>query len=335
MTGMLPVSPTNLRGMVSGGAEALAALTHRVGAGDADVAMELYQVAHPELLDAMSHSVDAGRRIDVLADARLPGGGMQEQVSDLARRSGGSLDTYGAPAPGLFQHAKAYHFSSAAGEESWITNLAPIPDTLHRTELVLQTVGDTAAAARDVARSSMTGNRQLVGRAIDSAALHGVLVNDPTVARRTLTDGIFSVLADGGSRDLLVITKGIEDAASTDAIIAAHRSGRNVRVLVRDIAAADADRLASAGVPAWTVSGGLKPRVNAVFAGNRGVVSSAFLWSNMVGDRHVATSRDLGVLVGGRHGAAIRDAALATVDAMPQRTPVLDAVRGGTLPEHI
>ncbi|MCW2923587.1 MAG: hypothetical protein JWM98_991 [Thermoleophilia bacterium] len=329
-----PIDAADLTRMISGGQASLGALTQRVAETRGDLSFDLFQMADSELLDAIESS-QPGRRFDVLADARLPGGGMADRVAHLSDGRGGSLATYGNGEPSLFQHAKNYHFSTPAGTESWLTNLAPIPDNALRTELSLVLGGDAAIAAHAVSSATREGVPAATSGAIDAAAGHGILVNDPLAARSTLTTGIHDLLAGPRTRDLLVVTKGIEHAPSTQAIVDAHARGRDVRVFVRDIAEADARMLVDAGVPAWQVSSGLKPRVNAFFAGDRGVVSTAFLWGNMVGGPGRATSRDTGVLLAGDHGRHVRDAAQATVDAMPGRTPLSKLVGRGLLPEHV
>jgi hypothetical protein len=320
---------------MTGGKHVLSALTDRVAVADSDMLFELYQLADQPMFDALSTASRAGRRIDVLGDARLPGGGMQAQLDAQVTASGGTLHTFAAPHSDFFQHGKTYHFSAPSGPESWLTNLAPIADTANRSEVALRLGGDAASSARLVTAAAHRQDLHGGGLAIDAAAGAGVLVNDPTLGRRVLTRGIYDVLGGPAGRDLLVITKGIEDTAATDAIIAAHRSGRSVQVLVRDIAAVDGERLAEARVPTWIVSGGLKPRVNAVFAGDRGVLGSAFLWSNMVGGADVATSRDVGILLDGAVGASVRGASLASAGAAAKYTPIHEAVRAGALPEHI
>ncbi|MCW2974317.1 MAG: hypothetical protein JWN72_2590 [Thermoleophilia bacterium] len=341
MTLLAPIAAEHVRGMVTGGREALAALTERVGAGDSNMLFEVFQLNDHELLSAMHAATGAGRRLDVLADARVVAGGAQQQIDAAIRASGGAGRTYGEThlthaGEEYFQHGKTYHFATAAGPEAWMTNLAPIPDTANRTEISLVLRGDAAAAAQLVTRDAVAGGLRRGAASIDAAAGVGVLVNDPLRDRRVLSEGIFELLRDQPSaRDLLVITKGLEDAASTSAIIDAHRVGRDVRVFVRDIAAADAARLADAQVPTWVVSGGLKPRVNGIFAGERGVVGTAFLWRNMVGAAAEATSRDVGVLLDGATGASVRGAALNAATRGQVHTPLADAVARGQLPEHI
>lgn len=329
MSGIL--SAADLRGVVAGGERAMAALERRIATGRGQLGLELYQVADRATVDAIAARARSGDPVSMLADARLDGGGYAEEL--VAATRGGSARTYG-PDPAWFQHAKVYHFSDD-GPEAWITNLAPIPDTLQRSELSVVVGGDAASAAREVLDASVDGAPRRIQAAIDAAAGYGVLVNDPLARRARLTEGLRSVLSDGGRGDVLVITKGIQDRATTDALVAAHGSGRDVAVYVRDLASADGERLSAAGVPTWIVGGGLKPRINAVFTGDRGVVGSAFLWDHMVGTGSIASSRDVGVHVAGAPGRALREAALATMRSLPTHTPVEDALRGGLLLDAI
>ncbi|MBC7460164.1 MAG: hypothetical protein H7287_02250 [Thermoleophilia bacterium] len=341
MTSFAPLAARDVRGMICGGREAMTALTARVGAADSNMLFELFQLNDAELLTAMRSATRAGRRLDVLADARLSVGGAQAAIDGAVGASAGQLRTYGEAhlthsGEEYFQHGKSYHFAGPRGPEAWLTNLAPIPDTANRTEISMVLGGDAAAAAQLVTRDAVNGGLRRGAASIDAAAGVGVLVNDPLRDRRVLSEGVFELLHDQpAARDLLVITKGLEDPASTSAIIDAHRAGRDVRVLVRDIAAADAQRLAGAQVPAWVVSGGLKPRINAIFAGERGIVGTAFLWRNMVGSAAEATSRDVGVLLDGAAGASARSAALTAARSGQVHTPIGEAVARGHLPEHI
>jgi hypothetical protein len=323
--------PAELRGIVSGGGQAMDALARRIASSEGELSMELYQLADRSTVEAIVQRGMGDDAVHVLGDARLVDGGYGDELAFATRN--GSWRTYDDGGQ-FWQHAKTYHLDGPDGPETWLTNLAPIPDTLGRSELSLVVGGDSARAAREVTRASIDGDRMAIQSAIDAAAGAGVLFNDPLMRRRNLADGIAELIGrrDG---DLVIVTKGIQSQRSTDAIIAAHEAGRDVQVFVRDIARDDAERLDAAGVPAFLVGGGLKPRINAIFAGDDAIVGSAFLWDNMVGDTSVTTARDAGALLGGRAAVRARHAALDSVLAMPDHTPIRDAVRAGTLPEQI
>lgn len=332
---IMPLPGTALRALHRGGATALDALDARIANATGDVSMELNQIAEESTIRAMERSATSAR-FHLLADARVPDGGFEHRIRAASEGAGGRYVTYG-PTPESWQHAKTFHFSDRTGApESWIGNLAPIPKARVRSELSLVIGGDAAHAARGVTDLTLAGGSPVaVADAIDAAGRYGVLFNDPLCGRGTISRALEDVFDAGRGTDLLVITKGIQHPRSTSAIIDAHRAGRDVQVFVRDIARGDAERLADAGVDAWQVSGGLQPRVNAFFAGDRGVTTTSFLWGNMLDDAAVATSRDAGVLLDGAQGRLVRDAALASVDDMPDRTSILELVRRGDLPESI
>jgi hypothetical protein len=326
------LQPTELRAILSGGGEAMDALAKRIASTDGDISMELYQLADQATVDALVARGMRGDSVHVLGDTRLADGGYAYEIADATRNGGWrTYDTRGE----FWQHAKTYHLHGPDGPETWLTNLAPIPDTHNRTELSLVLGGNASRAARRVTDATIDGDRSAIQGAIDAAASEGVLYNDPLAGRRVLADGLSGLLDARRADDLVVITKGVESQAMTTALIDAHQAGRNVQLYVRDIARADALQLDAAGVPTFVLGGGLKPRINAVFAGNDAIVGSAFLWDNMVGDPSVTTARDAGVLLSGRPASDVRHAALATVDAMPDHTPVGEALRAGALPEHI
>jgi hypothetical protein len=323
--------PAELRDIVTGGGQAMDALARRIATTKGDVSMELYQLADRATVEAL---VQRGLRDDavhVLGDARLVDGGFGDELAFATRA--GSWRTYDDGGE-FWQHAKTYHLTGPDGPETWITNLAPIPDTVARSELALVLGGDAARAARAVTDASIGGDRRAIQSAIDAAAGAGVLYNDPLAQRRSLADGL-SELVNQRHGDLVVVTKGIENAGMTDALIAATRAGRDVQVYVRDIARSDAERLAAAAVPTWVVSGGLKPRINAVFSGDRAIVGSAFLWDNMVGDAAVTTARDAGAHLAGPSAARARAATMASMREMPEHVPLETALASGAVPEHI
>lgn len=331
---LAPLAARDLQSVIAGGARALDAFGARVATSRGGTVLELNQVSDAEAMAAISAAARHGS-LELLADARVPEGGYGEQLTRLTDASGGRYVTYGATSE-QWQHGKVYHLRSDAGPESWITNLALIPKSRERTELSFVLGGDAAAAARRVAEATMSGDLRATQRAIDEAAEYGVLVNDPQAGRSHLTRGIREVLADGASdpRGLVAVTKGIDDLESSAAIAAAHARGREVDVHVRDVARADAQLLARSGTPTWQVSGLLQPRVNAFFAGGRGVVGTAFLWGNMVGGPASATARDVGLLLDGDRARLVREAALESIAGM-QRRSMDDALRAGDLPEHI
>lgn len=332
-----PLPAGALRALHVGGTQALTALDRRIASASGEIAMELNQIAEPSTIAAIERSVAEGNtRVHLLADARVPGGGYEARLRAASEGAGGSYVTYGT-SDESWQHAKTFHFTDADGEpEAWLGNLAPIPKAHERTELSFVIGGDAAKAARAVTDTTLAaGSPASIADAIDAAGHVGVLYNDPLVGRSKVTNAIAEATDAANGADLLVITKGIQHPQSTTAIIDAHRAGRDVQVYVRDIAREDAERLADAGVDAWQVSGGLQPRVNVFFAGDRGVATSTFLWENMVGDATVATSRDSGVLFDGAQGRRVREAALATVREMPTHTSIDDLVRRGDLPESI
>lgn len=330
-----PLPADALRAIHSGGTKSLAALEQRILKSTGDVAMELNQIAEVSTIEAIERSALGSTRIHLLADARVPFGGFEARLRAASEGSGGRYVTYGTT-DDSWQHAKTFHFKDANGPESWIGNLAPIPMAHARTELSLVLGGDAAHAAREVTEATLNGaSAAAIGDAIDGAARYGVLFNDPLAARGHVTRAIAEVTDANVGSDLLVITKGLQHPRSTSAIIDAHRAGRDVQVFVRDIAREDAERLADAGVDAWQVSGGLQPRVNVFFAGDRGVTTTSFLWGNMIDDPAIATSRDAGVLLDGAQGRRIRDAAQASIEAMPRHTSIRDLVRRGDLPESI
>ena len=330
-----PLPGPALRAMHQGGTAALAALDDRIATATGDVAMELNQIAEESTIRAIEHSAGTAR-FHLLADARVPDGGFETRMRAASEGLGGRYVTYGAT-PDSWQHAKTFHFTDATGSpETWIGNLAPIPKARARTELSLVVGGDAAHAARAVTDATLDGaGSAATADAIDAAGRYGVLFNDPLSDRRVISHAIEDLLDAGHGADLLVITKGIQHPRSTSAIIDAHRAGRDVQVFVRDIAREDAERLAEAGVNAWQVGGGLQPRINAFFAGDRGVSTTSFLWGNMLDDPAVATSRDTGVLLDGAQGRLVRAAALASIDDMPVRTSIRELVRQGTLPDSI
>jgi hypothetical protein len=332
-----PLPVDAIRTLHVGGTAALTALERRIAGAAGDVSMELNQIAEPSTIRAIERgSASGAARFHLLTDARVPLGGYEDRLRAASELHDGTYAVYGT-SDAHWQHAKTFHFRGADGStETWLGNLAPIPKAHERTELSLVLSGDAASAARLVTETTMDGARPLaVGDAIDSAARLGVLYNDPVASRGTLSRAIGETLDAGHGADLLVITKGIQHPRSTSSIIDAHRAGRDVQLFVRDIAREDAERLAEAGVPAWQVGGALQPRVNAFFAGNRGVATTSFLWGNMLDDPARATSRDAGVLVDGSQGRLVRDAALQTVDRMPVRTSIRELVERGDLPDVI
>lgn len=331
-----PLPADAIRAIHLGGTQTLAALERRIAAASGDVAMELNQIAEPGTIRAIEGSAAGAARFHLLADARVPLGGLEDRLRGASEGMGGRYVTYGTSEES-WQHAKMFHFTDDAGEpETWIGNLAPIPMARARTELSLVLGGDAAHAARAVTDATLDGaGRLAIGDAIDAAGRYGVLFNDPLAGRGHVSTAINETFDARLPEDLLVITKGIQHPRSTTAIIDAHRAGRDVQVFVRDIARPDAERLADAGVDAWQVKGDLQPRVNVFFAGDRGVATTSFLWGNMLDDPALATSRDAGVLVDGDQGRLVRDAAMSTIEAMQVRTSVSDLVRAGTLPETI
>ncbi|MCW2920351.1 MAG: hypothetical protein JWL76_225 [Thermoleophilia bacterium] len=334
---LAPLPADALRALHVGGTQALAALDRRIASASGDIAMELNQIAEPSTIAAIERSVAEGNtRVHLLADARVPGGGYEDRLRAASEGAGGRYVTYG-PTDESWQHAKTFHFTDAHGDpETWVGNLAPIPKAHERTELSLVLGGDAAKAARAVTDATLEAtDSSAIADAIDAAGRLGVLFNDPLVGRSNVTNAIAEATDAANGADLLVITKGIQHPPSTTAIIDAHNAGRQVQVYVRDIARADAERLAEAGVDAWQVSGGLQPRVNVFFAGDRGVATTSFMWENMVGDASVATSRDSGVLLDGAQGRLVRAAALETVHDMPTHTSIEELVRRGDLPDTI
>jgi hypothetical protein len=323
--------PSELRAIVTGGEPAMDALARRIATTEGDISMELYQLADRATVDALVARGFRGDAVHVLGDSRLADGGYAYELADATRNGGWRTYDSGGD---FWQHAKTYHLQGPDGPETWLTNLAPIPDTRHRTELSLVLGGNASIAARRVTDATIDGNRTAIQGAIDAAAGQGILFNDPLAGRRHLADGL-AELIDRPSGALTIVTKGLESAAMTDALIAAHRAGRDVQVYVRDIAKADALRLDAAGVPTFIVGGGLKPRINAVFTDDQAIVGSAFLWDNMIGDASVTTARDAGVLLAGSAAERVRHAALASIKAMPDHTPIADALRAGIVPEHI
>jgi hypothetical protein len=320
-----------------GGTQALTALEGRIARATGDVAMELNQIAEVSTIEAIERSAESGSaRFHLLADARVPAGGFENRLLAVSKESDGRYVTYGR-SDRDWQHAKTFHFKDASGtNETWLGNLAPIPMAHKRSELSLVLGGDAARAARAVTEATLDGvDQTAIADAIDAAARFGVLYNDPLAGRATISQALAQTTDAAHGADLLVITKGIQHPESTSAIIDAHRAGRSVQVFVRDIAREDAERLADAGVDAWQVSGGLQPRVNAFFAGDRGIATTSFLWGNMLDDAAHATSRDAGVLVDGAQGRRVREAAMSTIDAMPNRTSIRELVERGDLPESI
>lgn len=336
MTMIAPLPSEALLGLHLGGTPALAELEARIAQAAGTVTMELNQLAEPSTIAAIERSAANGTRFRLLADARVPWGGFEDQLRGAAQLQGGRYRVYG-PSDESWQHAKTFHFDApGGGTETWLGNLAPIPKAHDRTELTLVLGGDAAAAARAVTEATIDGAPpQAVADAIDAAGRYGVLFNDPVAGRGPISEQVRRVLADDTGADLLVVTKGIQHDRSTSALIDAHRAGRDMQVYVRDIARRDAERLADANVPVWQVSGGLQPRVNAFFAGDRGIATTSFLWGNMLDAPRVATSRDAGVLFDGAVGANVRAAARSTIDAMPVRTSLRELVERGGLPETI
>lgn len=331
-----PLHADALRAIHVGGTRTLAALERRIGLATGDVAMELNQIAEVSTIEAIERGAGRSTRFHLLADARVPEGGFEERLRAASEGSGGRYVTYGATDE-QWQHAKTFHFTDASGTaETWLGNLAPIPKAHARSELSLVLGGDAARAARAVTDATLDARSvSAVADAIDAAGLYGVLFNDPVAERGLISRAISETFDAGLGSDLLVITKGIQHPRSTNAIIDAHRAGRDVQVFVRDIAREDAELLAGAGVDAWQVSGGLQPRVNAFFAGDRGVATTSFLWGNMLDDPTRTTARDAGALLDGRQGRMVRDAAMSSVLAMPERTSIGELVRRGGLPETI
>jgi hypothetical protein len=329
-----PLDIGSMRMLSLGGADSLRALEQRISHAQGDVAMEVNQLAHERTIQAMEHAAEGGTRLHLLADARVPDGGMDARIRQASEGSGGSYVTYGSSSE-QWQHAKTYHFTTPrGGPEAWIGNLAPIDRTLGRTELSLVLGGDAAAAARAVTDTTLASPGSAgVRDAVAAAGRYGVLFNDPQAGAFTLRDAISDVLHGPVTRDLLVVTKGIEHPDSTSAIIDAHRAGRQVQVFVRDLARADGERLDAAGVDTTILRGGLQPRVNAYFAGRHGVNTSAFLWNDMLGAG--STSRDGGVLLDGEQGLRVREAALASTLQSSEHVPLRDALAASELPEHI
>ena len=328
-----PVHPGEMLHVVPGGTSVLRALERRIGEGRGDIAMDLYQLSERSTADALLARADRGDAIHVLGDARLRLGGLGDELERITGR--GSWQTYGGSDPNWWQHAKAYHFAGSNGPEAWITNLAPIPDTHQRTELAVVVGGDAAAAARAVTEATLDGSTSRIQGTIDAAAGQGILVNDPIARRSHLTEGIAELLEDNARDDLLVVTKGIQDAAMTDRLVAARAAGRDVRVYVRDLSRIDAERLRAGDVPTWVVGGGLKPRVNLIHSGDRAIVGSAFLWARMVGSSSETTSRDIGVLLANADADAVRGATMDAIEAMPVHTPVEVALDGAMLASSI
>lgn len=343
----VPLAPGELRGIILGGPVAMGALPKRIDAAQA-VAIDMYQFADRPTLDALDRLAGraglAGRSgaIHVLADHGLPGGNMDDQLRAVVARADGRFATYGE-LPENYQHAKVYHFLDDASDpgsvETWVTNLAPIPKAHVRTELSMRLGGDAARSSHDVTLRTLEGDPAAIREAVDGAARHGVLYNEPEVGRFHLTEGIRELL-EGDWPDLSVITKGIEDVRSTSSLIAARRAARAVQVHVRDVAKRDARRLAEGGVPVIVTMGPMQPRINAIFAGDRAIVSSAFLWGDMVGRPGAATSRDAGVLLEGAQARTVRDAAMSVVASHSERRTLLDALRADAIddtvvPDHI
>jgi hypothetical protein len=328
-----PLSQGELRGILQGGTFALDALDARIASATGDLLVEVNQLNEASTLRAIDRATAGGARLHMLADARVPGGGADELIDSYTVGRGGRYVSYGSTSE-QWQHAKSYHFDDETGPEAWLGNLAPIAKTRERSELSLVVGGDAAAAARTVADTAITTpGTGAVHAAVDAAAQFGVLSNDPHARVFTLNEGIRDVLDVPTGRDLFIVTKGIEHPGSTNAIIDAHRAGRAVQVFVRDIAHADGVRLADAGVDVTILRGGLQPRVNVYFSGERGITSTAFLWENMVGAR--ASSRDSGVLLDREQGRAVREAAVSATHQSPDHVPLVDALRAGELPAHI
>jgi len=334
MTRIAPIAQSNVARVVSGGAEALQQLMQRMSVVGGNLGLDLYQINDARFLGAVERMAASGGRIEVLGDARVAGLATSEPLAKLVQRTHGFFKAYGDGNPRLYQHAKNYHFQTPSGPESWITNLTPIPVNEIRTELSIVTVGAAAEAAQAVSRTALYGTRAQRSGAIDAAAGQGLLVNDPLARRAVLSEGILNVLDHPGANDLLVITKALESKRATRAIIDAHRGGRDVKVYLRDVAAPDAQALVDAGVPAWQVSGKLRPRVNAIFSGDRGVVSSAFLWRSMLAGPERVRTRDMGLLLDGAAGVGVRDAAIAGLAGF-DLIPLPKLLKSGPLSAHV
>lgn len=334
MSGIVPVAANDVHALVSGGTSALQAVEESIAGARGPIAADIFQIGLDSSIGAFEHAVGEGASVHVLVDPRMPLGGMGDRVGGLVRERG-QLAVYGDGNPESWMHSKTFHVTDVHGRpSSWITNLSLIEDTHVRSELSLLIGGEAAIAAREVTLATIGGDPARIRAAIDAAKGAGVLVNDPAVGRRVLTQGIHEMLARPGA-DLLAITKGIDDARATNAIVDARRGGRDVQVFVRDLARADGELLVAGGVDARVVSGGPKPRINAFFAGDRAVIGSAFLWRNMTGSAAEATSRDVGIMLEGAPAQQLRDAAMATIRAQQRHVQASQLVGEGSLLDHI
>lgn len=317
--------------VIAGVGVAERAILDAVGSARGSVSIEAICFQSDDAVAALGRTLDAGSDVTLLAShltrpstydgatrikQGLWSGRMRILNYDHIVRSAG-VD----PAPGVvrWQHSKLTAIRTPdGGREAWFSNVAPYLDSQSHADVAVRLLDDTARAAHDVLEATTAAARgggiAPVGAAIDAAAGAGLLFNDALTGRRHFTAAT-DALVRGASERLLLVTKGLDDVAVADGLVAAAERGVRTGVVTKKLGRAAAARLEGSGVHvAIAPRGAVYDRTNLLIADDTGLLATGYH------SREILRPDRDGMLAGRESAIVLRGDGLARMEAALQGT---------------
>jgi hypothetical protein len=318
--------------LVLGHERALDDLTRDLQQAPGAIVGEIYQASDPVVVAALRDHAAAHLPTRLLVNSHILEGAPPADAEVARSLLDGSITdvhSYGGPvgdphAPWV--HSKTFYIGGDH-PHAWITNLALRNLSVEESELSVVVDGPAAEGVRVLGESAIDGSRKAVRAGAWFAAARGVLADDPTVGVHYGADAIRQLVDERTDHPLLVLTKTLDDMATTRRIVKAWRSGRPVEVYAREMGDADREALAWAGVPAWEArESAPRLRVNIVAGEDGAYVGSTYEWGPLLrrtpGQQ---PSRDIGVYARGAKADEVVQAARDIIASTEGWRPVVPA----------